>query len=247
LLYPCDELVRRWPMPGLRVIKYVDDIALAAKAVGAQAADAALEAFDWLNSFFRDELQLDISLNSTVKQGKTVALTSNMWLRKVAEPSLVARGISAVSLARNLGVDHKGAGRAAKRGKTCRTKRIAVALLRRGRLRLANRLGGAALKVATAGLLPAMKYGYKVLGSSKALVTGMQKVVTEFLPGRHSGRSRHLRLAWSGLDPALEVIAGPIVAWATHVWDSTANNASLSKAWLVQQAKFPRKPQWQLV
>jgi hypothetical protein len=92
-----------------------------------------------------------------------------------------------------------------------------------------------------------MKYGYKVLGSSKALVTAMQKTVAEFLPGRHSGRSRQLRLAWSGLDPAPEVIAGPIVAWAAHVWDKTASADTLSKAWLRQQVKFAQKPRWQEV
>jgi ribonuclease HI len=247
LLHPCDVMVKRWPSPALRLTKYVDDISLATKGIGTQAAETAIAAFDWMRDFFRDELNLDISLNSSKKAGKTVALSSSTWLRKEAERSLSDRGISSVSLARNLGVDHKGAGPVAQRGKSSRTKRVAAALLRRGTLRKARRFGASTLKVATAGLIPAMRYGHKVLGSSKAIVIAMQKVVAEFLPGRQHGRSRHLRLAWHNCDPGPGAIAGPIVAWAAHVWDKTADAETLRKAWLRQQVRFASKPRWQLV
>ena len=229
LLHPCDVVVRRWP--GVEVAKFVDDLALTAFGKGRKVVDDVVECVEWLCGYFNCELQLEVSLDSDDKKGKTVALASNMWVRRQLEAPMRAMGIGFKSRAKNLGVDMMGAGPIKLRGKASRTKRADANLARISRLRAAARSGGLVHKVVLRGLKPSMQYGHKAIGLPPSHALRMQRLIADSLPGRHHGRSRHLRLAMFDCDPAPGLTADTIGAWAAAVWDETVSSRTLQKAW----------------
>ena len=91
LLHPCDVVLAEWP--GLRLAKYVDDVALSAQGANVDVAYRALGAFDRLRALLEGGLQLEVSVQAGDKAGKSVALASNAWLWRHVGRALLARGI----------------------------------------------------------------------------------------------------------------------------------------------------------
>jgi hypothetical protein len=202
---------------------------------------------DWFVGFLESELDFKVSLNENKKKGKTKALATSMWLRKAIEPGMAERGIDVVASARNLGVTQRGAGKLSSRAPNARKKRDEAVKARKSKIAFAKRHGGKVAIVARRGLVPSKQYGARVVGTPPTELESMRKLVASALPGRHFGRSRTLRLATFGADPAPAVAAMPIAFWAAAVWDKSANEERMSTAWRKQQCRLTRKPNWEKV
>eukprot|EP00973_Karenia_brevis_P028575 3937839-Karenia_brevis.AAC.1 len=71
-------------------------------------------AYDWIANKFKDELDLDVSVDSGTgkhrKVGNTDILVSNRWLRTKLALRTKVRRLKLVARAKNLGVEQRGAG-----------------------------------------------------------------------------------------------------------------------------------------
>ena len=133
LLHPCDVMIRNLPM--LNVAKYVDDLSLKVSGVAEQVVSTAKEVATWMSAHLKEELDIQVSVDIATGQGKTVALTTNMRLRRILKTPFAKLRIKFESRAKNLGLDQYGAGMVKDRGKTARSKRFFACVARTGRLR----------------------------------------------------------------------------------------------------------------
>jgi hypothetical protein len=70
----------------LRIAKYVDDIAISVQGKCSDVQEMAISAFDWMECRLRLDLGLEVSLavgvGQSAKEGKSVVIASNCWLRE---------------------------------------------------------------------------------------------------------------------------------------------------------------------
>ena len=173
-----------------------------------------------------------------------MALASNMWLRKALTEHMAAFGVSFKAQAKNLGLGQRGAGPVKERGRAARTKRRQANAARKGKLRKAARWGAQVRKVTRRGILPSLQYGHRAVGLAPNHVLWLQRTIADSLPGRHYGRSRHLRLAIFKADPAPRIAADTIGAWAAAIWDRTTAPSRLRAAWMKQACRMMANRRW---
>ena len=163
-------------------------------------------------------MQLDASLTTDTKQGKSVGLASNAWLKAAIEPRFRRLGIRTVAVTPNLGIQMGGVG--ARRGDGVRAKRLAAARRRLGRVRMARKRGArpsGLRKVVKQCLKPAVTYGHTVAALTPGHVRQLRTILSSGLPGQAQGQDQLLRLAIWGDDPQGECSAAPLVAWSTAI------------------------------
>ena len=158
LVTPCDDLLRAHQRLGLNcsigLAKFVDDLAVSAVGVSKHAQQIAMDAYDWLAKHLKEELDMEVSVDTgrgkTKTQGNTVVLVSNSWLQARLSESVSARGLRLSALAKNLGIEQRGVGR--RKGIRVGEQRVRAVERRRLRIAFAKRNGAAVHRVAKAGL-----------------------------------------------------------------------------------------------
>ena len=135
------------------------------------------------------------------------------------------RGGSGVTSTIALGVDFS-AGR--KRREWLRqskqSNRFAAVKTRRWRLKIISKAGGAARarKLITAGVAPSALYGVEVTGCDDSMLLQLRRTAAAAAPPRAQGRSLDVALGLSRIDPTARATAGPMVRWASEVWEATS-------------------------
>lgn len=257
LIQPVDELLTAWRPSTVTIAaaKYVDDIAITVRGVSEDLIGVAFAVFDNFVHFLEQDLDFEVSLNEADetwgarpvakgKKGKTKAIVSSKWLHDKMKARWTCRGVDMVASAPNLGIIQKGFGKLATRARCSRGKRAKAVRARKGKIEYAKRHGGRVQVVAQRAIVPALQYGARVVGTPPSQLAAMQRYVAAALPGRQFGRSRALRLATYDADPAPAVVALPIVAWASAVWDKTCAPITLMKAWRIQTKRMRANPSW---
>ena len=186
-----------------------------------------MECLDWLLGFFWKDLDIEVNLTREGRRGKTVAVASNAWLAHRAEPALRRRGVRLVPLARNLGVDHRGAGSRAKAGQTTAGARMATAIARMRLVMRAKQRGASAQKVAKLGLKPSVTFGWRARGMPPTAVRKLRRMVGNSLPGRRGGRSLSLKLVVHSEEVAHACAAAPLAGSGSVTNPSTGRRQEM--------------------
>jgi hypothetical protein len=252
LVTPCDDLLRAHQRHGLqsnlRIAKYVDDIAVSVQGKCSDVQEMAINAFDWMECRLRLDLGLELSLASGVgrsaRDGKSVVIASNEWLRAKMQSRSRARGLRVVAAARNLGIQQKGSG--VRSSTDVREARIRAVEARRSRMTYAKKLGASVHKVAKLGLKPSATFGQRALGMFPRQRHRLRRMINASLPGTHFGRSLTLRLAIADAETLHESRADPINAWAAATWH-TQGELVMADAWLRQNVAAAANGAWNRV
>ena len=99
LLEPCDALAG---MGGLRITKYVDNLALAKEGMARDVAEVLFDSAAWLIDWLQRELQLETSTD------KSEMLASTPWLARALHRRGRTLGIRLTAAARLLGCSRRG-------------------------------------------------------------------------------------------------------------------------------------------
>ncbi len=134
-----------------------------------------------------------------------------------------------------LGVDF--AAGAPIRRRATQVKRRQKGKKRRGKLQWWYRNGGAAKRVARAGVLPQMGYGGMVNGLTNPMIRDMRSVVAATTYIKCSGASTSAKMALGGekygdVDPLIIHANPPLQAIISRAWDKPASRHQLVRSWM---------------
>ena len=115
MVTPCDDMLRVHQRNGLHcsvsLAKFVDDLAIPVAGVSKHVQDVALHAFDWIAERLSGELELEVSVDKGAgaarKNGNTVLVVSNGWLRAKLGTRVRGRGLRVATRVKSLGIEHK--------------------------------------------------------------------------------------------------------------------------------------------
>lgn len=204
----------------ISLAKFVDDLSISVLDKQNEVAAVLLAAVGDFIDMLENELDLAVSRDGHgLPKGSSIALASHCGLATKLRTFLMKFGIQPESGARNLGVDHYGAGR--RLGQSVRTKRIAMMRLRARKLHCLKRAGGKVIKVAKCGLKPAVLYSARCLGLADCHVQALRRVTSACFSGWHKASSMTLRLALHGCDLLHDCVSALLAAWPAAIWDAS--------------------------
>ncbi len=206
-----DAYVARHPRVNLDL--YVDDVELQATGTR-RIIDTMTAAVTDLKKVLTEDLGFPLA----EEKSRVIASTDS-----IAEEIVAATDGSAGKMARRavkLGVELTSGRRIGRTGGHQRN-RVRKALARQRRLMKFRKMGGAAVKVARRGVVPAAAYGNKVCGVSDAELGRIRTLIGKTIAPNTKGTSLALKLLLDG-DPAVEANAAPITKWAQVAWGAAA-------------------------
>jgi hypothetical protein len=237
------ERVMSW-CPGLRMKVWVDDL----KATAFGRLQELAGHFRRVVAKLIDELKL-AGLEASRGQpgqpgGKTKVVAGHSYLEEEMKEPLSRLGVVVVPAMVYLGVDVQPRGRSAKMRQRQRFTRLAWRTKRLRQYRAQGRGMARGIKmVYKQGLKPGAAYGVKCLGMSDRQLQQLRMSAGRAIGGA-TQRSLTLQLAVAGIDPAHEVTAAPIEAWAAALWEGRVPRAWMRMAWENQRKAMGEKPSW---
>ena len=212
LIQPRDHAKRAFPMASISA--YVDDVTIEAIGTERLARRATVGA----TKVFSTDL---ISMGMEVSGTKNVCSSSDPGMAQCAVREVQHLMVKISKRAKALGL---GLGAGVVRNASVARARLSTFRARRGRFRGLRRCGGNVALVLRTGGAAGLTYSPEAMGVSTSTLLRQRRAVGAALVQAGSG-DRDIRLILAELgskgkvDPAFPAHCGPIVAWATAVWE----------------------------
>ena len=238
LMLGLDDILKAHSSCIIRVMLYVDDIAIHAAGKQAEVAKEIQSVTNETVHLLENVLGLKVSRKadwSRSGEGKSEAATSSVLLCSRIATGMKRLGIRVRGKVKHLGVAFRPGGNRARSsvrwiGEASRRKRVS---------RMGKRLGG---HIARTAVVLAVTYGCALSPMPRRVMRGLRAVVANTGAKRKGVRSTAARLAVCKSDPAMIVATKAVMAWWKAVWSGTVTATELALAWRATDATGKGKP-----